>query len=472
MKIYKHIAVALTTVTLFSFGIYRTSQPMKTNCAEISNAITSDVFENSAIGTSQVLSAVDESVMMVSVHTDLNSNERMISEFVVRLYQSAFDRIPDEEGHIYWIEKLRSQEKTGAQIVFDFLNSQEMRNKNLSDLNYLNILYKTLMDRTADSSGINFWLDCLRNGCSKTGVLRQFTLSSEFQNICDDYGIKRGIPVVLENRDQNLFLTMFVNGLYKNVLERSGSVDELNGWIGQILSGNRSVESVCKSFFTSTEFIKKNYSNDQFIIILYRTLLGKDPDSAELSLDRQRFSEGRQRTEIIESLLYSRDFAIKVEDIGLIPSPKPQILTGDTVQKPDGNLISEDEIRDEIIRLLNQYRENNGLQKLSAKNELNQAAKTRSREIINKFDHIRPDGRDVWTAIAEAGYKYNAAGENIAYCGVSSTSKETALYLFNMWKDSPLHNENMMDPIYRDVGVGILIENSKVYGVQMFGNLR
>ena len=105
-----------------------------------------------------------------------------------------------------------------------------------------------------------------------------------------------------------------------------------------------------------------------------------------------------------------------------------------------------------------------GKQPLSSDMNLNQAAQVRAQEIVRAFSHTRPDGRDCFTAMKEAGVSYRAAGENIAM------GQRTPEQVVAGWMDSDGHRENILSDRFGRLGVGYHVENGRAYWVQMFAN--
>lgn len=84
-------------------------------------------------------------------------------------------------------------------------------NKNLSDRDYITLLYKVLMDRNPDASGLSAWCQVLDNGYSRENVFNQFADSNEFQTICSRYGIQSGSGIYVGQSDIDIvsYLTRY-----------------------------------------------------------------------------------------------------------------------------------------------------------------------------------------------------------------------------------------------------------------------
>ena len=90
------------------------------------------------------------------------------------------------------------------------LDSNELKAKQLSDNDYLDILYRTLLNREPDSKGKGEWLTVIDMGVSRNYLIYNFVASPEFGELCSQYGIERGSITLTESRDQNKYITGFV----------------------------------------------------------------------------------------------------------------------------------------------------------------------------------------------------------------------------------------------------------------------
>jgi len=130
------------------------------------------------------------------------------------------------------------------------------------------------------------------------------------------------------------------------------------------------------------------------------------------------------------------------------------------------DLVSE---KNTLLSLINEYRQQNGLQPLRVSSALTTAAQLHSEDMAlnNYYSHTSLDGRTFVDRIRQAGYTYNTVlGENIA-AGIS-----TAQYVFEAWKSSPTHNSIMLDPRFKVVGIGAAYSASayfKYYWTADFG---
>ena len=109
-----------------------------------------------------------------------------------------------------------------------------------------------------------------------------------------------------------------------------------------------------------------------------------------------------------------------------------------------------------FVKIINQYRADNGLAKLKISDDISEAAYRHNSDMgkYQFFNHytVNSDwfekGASPYDRMAKSGYGYYTnKGENIA------AGFETAEAVFKAWKNSPGHNENMLNKSYRVIGI-------------------
>jgi uncharacterized protein YkwD len=142
-----------------------------------------------------------------------------------------------------------------------------------------------------------------------------------------------------------------------------------------------------------------------------------------------------------------------------IVSTKPRETTSAQV-----NTVHLDEMPQAILTASNDYRKEKGLNILPANKKLVMAAQDKADGMCkgNYFAHDLPDGQKWFTILAKYEYSYEVAGENLAkgYSTVEGVMKG--------WKDSPLHNANLIGD-WNEMGTGYSLCDGKRYMVQEFG---
>ncbi len=252
------------------------------------------------------------------VVTVYNISTEGTSGFVTRLYTTLLKRDPDLNGHASWVKVLENHQDTGAGVAWGFVFSTELKNKNLSNTEFVTRLYRTFLDREADAAGLASWVKQLDNGISREMIFKGFAESQEFTAICRSYGIDRGSVNLTEPRDQNAGVTMFVFRCYQKALGRNADTSGLNNWAEVLLSRRESPKQVAHGFIFSPEMNSKNLSNEEFIKVLYRVFMDREADAAGLqSWIRVLEQEGKDREHVFNGFADSPEFQKIVASYGL-----------------------------------------------------------------------------------------------------------------------------------------------------------
>ena len=140
----------------------------------------------------------------------------------------------------------------------------------------------------------------------------------------------------------------------------------------------------------------------------------------------------------------------------------------------EANSYDSEELR--FLRLINEYREDNGVGPLLLSDTLAVSAERHSQDMASYhfFAHntvsssYYPRGSRPWNRMAAEGYDYNTfKGENIA------VGYETAERSFTAWRNSPSHNAAMLNGKYRVIGIArINVPGSRWYWTTDFGGVQ
>lgn len=229
-----------------------------------------------------------------------------IIEFVSRLYRLVLGREPDASGLASWSAALRNHQISGVEAAHGFYFSQEFQNKNLNDSDFIELLYKALLDRASDAEGKENWLKNAVTGVSRKFLFAGFGNSTEFNQLCSSYGIVRGTYYSDEARDINIKTTEFVSNLYNNCLGRSPDVSGLNAWTGALLQRGQSAREVAYGFYFSQEFAGS--SAETFVTALYRGMMGREPDEGGRVSWMNALKAGTSKEKVFEGFVYSVEF--------------------------------------------------------------------------------------------------------------------------------------------------------------------
>ena len=116
----------------------------------------------------------------------------------------------------------------------------------------------------------------------------------------------------------------------------------------------------------------------------------------------------------------------------------------------------------EVVRLVNEIRQENGLKPLTADWELSRVARYKSQDMKDKgyFAHNSPTYGTPFQMIKAFGLSFRTAGENIA------RGYATPQAVVNGWMNSSGHRANILNSAYTRIGVGYVAQGN--YWTQMF----
>lgn len=103
------------------------------------------------------------------------------TDAVTASYKLALLRDPDGPGLSYWVLQVQSGTPR-LEVLEHFLGSAEFLDarKSLSDTRFVTSLYMGFFGRAPEQAGLDFWMQALQNGSSRTEVAVSFVRSAEF----------------------------------------------------------------------------------------------------------------------------------------------------------------------------------------------------------------------------------------------------------------------------------------------------
>ena len=274
--------------------------------------VTADEFTSkcSAIGMEPGSVVLDEP----------RDQNRGITGFVVRCYEKILEREFDVTGLNGWCTGLVNNTISFAQVAAGgFFNSDEFESKNVSDMTFVTMLYRAFFNREPEDGAAEYWVGEIEQGLTRNYIIKQFTESQEFGNMCSWYGMEKGNYELTEYRDQNAGVTKFIVRLYRMALQREYDVDGLNVWCKGLLENIMTPgEIAIDGFLNSAEFKNRNLNDADYIKTLYRAFLGREASDEEVSMwvDIMQV-QGYSRDEVAQGFADSPEFKNMLAKYGL-----------------------------------------------------------------------------------------------------------------------------------------------------------
>jgi uncharacterized protein YkwD len=123
---------------------------------------------------------------------------------------------------------------------------------------------------------------------------------------------------------------------------------------------------------------------------------------------------------------------------------------------PSGANVGADD--DVMMCLINAERTARGLRPLRRDRDLGQAARHHASDMArrNYFSHVTPGGADLGDRIRAAGYGRGQGWRAGEALGWGTGSRATPAALIDEWIASPPHRHILLDPGFRELGVGVV----------------
>lgn len=259
-----------------------------------------------------------------------------IRSFVTRMYEVCLNREPDTDGLNDWSNRLATGQAQGADIAFGFIFSEELKNLNLCNEHYVDSMYSAFFGREADAAGKADWVGQLNSGATRGHVMTGFVNSQEFANLCASYGINQGsgdwsadnISVngtcsICANggnsgsREVTPEMRAFAERLYTCCLDREADENGLNDWANALANGATGSE-VAAGFVFSQEYKNKDASDTQYVLMLYKTMLGREADTYGVTDWVLRLRNGASREAVYNGFIGSTEFANLCQNAGIV----------------------------------------------------------------------------------------------------------------------------------------------------------
>ncbi|MGB3564238.1 MAG: CAP domain-containing protein [Thermoanaerobaculia bacterium] len=129
--------------------------------------------------------------------------------------------------------------------------------------------------------------------------------------------------------------------------------------------------------------------------------------------------------------------------------------------------VSTAEIEAAIFQATNIARTNQGVPTLTLQEAISQVAREHSRNMRDQgfFGHVNQDGQGLKQRLNAAGISYKAASENLVQV---TNAPDPADVAFDLLVGSPDHEENILDPKFKQIGVGAAQSGNTYWVTQIF----
>ena len=229
-----------------------------------------------------------------------------IANQVYRFYQSALDRTPDAAGHAAWSERIASAEMTLLEVAESFVRSPEFTQTyaNLSNSEFVELLYNNVLNRASDSMGLNSWTERLEQGATRAELLVGFSQSPEFVSSTTEQASNFAMDDTASEWADEVYR------LYNATLYREPDIGGLQGWSMRLGNAEITLIEATNGFIQSREFqnVYSDLTNAEFVTLLYQNVLNRDPDAGGLARWIEQLDDGASRAQIVLGFSESPQF--------------------------------------------------------------------------------------------------------------------------------------------------------------------
>jgi hypothetical protein len=214
---------------------------------------------------------------------------------IVRLYQAAFSREPDQAGLHYWSNAL-APGASPQNLADNLLRSPEFTTRFGSDLSssdYVTRLYQNVLGRAPDPPGLAYWKGILDNGTATRAQILAAVAESAENQAATASTIKAGIWDFDETAAQ-------VARLYDTTLGRLPDEAGLGYWTQTTKAGGSLLDDA-NNFLNSTEFLSTygTLDNRSFIATLYNNSLHRGADAQGEDYWINALNSGASRAQVV-----------------------------------------------------------------------------------------------------------------------------------------------------------------------------
>lgn len=255
------------------------------------------------------------------------TKEEYLDSFLDSVYSIMLDREADEEGKLYWSERILS----GDTGILDFLNQilsqEEFANLNISSEDFITKNYNLLINREPDEDGFNYWMNQLGENSTKEqqlNLINQMAHSEEFMSKINELGIvfkkyEEQKPVVVPEQVSDI--DIFIRDAYEHILGCQYDQEGFDYWKGQLTSQDKGAIDLINQFISLDEFKARNLTDQQFIGAMYEVLFNREADQDGLNYWNsiyQKDKSSNRMANIVLNIADNTEFLSRIKNMNVI----------------------------------------------------------------------------------------------------------------------------------------------------------
>jgi hypothetical protein len=232
-------------------------------------------------------------------------------------YRSILRREADAAGLSYWQGEAARLQPLGVDInetwramALAFFGSAEYRAYGRGDAEYVVDLYNTFFNRPPDDAGVAYWTGQIASGIPREGILLSFLFSTEFSNFTQALF---GPPA---SRAETDLVVDFYRGLLDRLPDTEGFNywrgrfrDAQCLGTGAVLA---EVDAITTLFAASAEYLARNRTDPDYITDLYDGFLRRGGDLAGFQYWAKQLGTGSSRDQVRRAFMSGTEFQARV----------------------------------------------------------------------------------------------------------------------------------------------------------------
>ena len=111
----------------------------------------------------------------------------------------------------------------------------------------------------------------------------------------------------------------FVTRFYQQCLLREPDSGGLAYYTDHLINGTRSGADVAGNFINSPEFLARNTSNGDYLLVMYRAFFDREPDNDGWNYYLNKLNIGESRDVVFTGFIYSPEFEDLCDSYGISP---------------------------------------------------------------------------------------------------------------------------------------------------------
>jgi len=320
LKQLRKVGICLLLTGVMASGSLVYAESATGQGAQSSEAVSTETAAQSAGQESSEAKAFAEPQLqkdstIIENEAEPQPTKGVLEIYIDQLYSDFLGRPCSTGENDAWEKAINDKKITIATVITCFFDSEEYHARNLGDEHLINAIYRSILYRDADPTGLNNWSYCLKNGCSRYAVLEGILGSQERRSLikaghlslatagyeADEYWTYSS-PYYTDHYPAQ---TALAYQFYQQVLGRTPGQSELEGWCRAMAEQGVSGVTVAEGFLFSNEFTAKNLSDKEYVNVLYRTLLGRSVDPTGEASWTGSLADGSSRYEVFNGVAQS-----------------------------------------------------------------------------------------------------------------------------------------------------------------------